>query len=79
LRHAKTGALKGSLEVFADTSKPLKVGIPNPHVATIGQADTDRSAGVSHQHSPARAEKVCHELKNKGVTAPCHASGVDSS
>ncbi|HEY0721252.1 MAG TPA: OmpA family protein [Gammaproteobacteria bacterium] len=71
--------VKGLLKVITDNSKALKLAFPNYYVSAIGHTDSDGKAEANQKLSVARAEKVCSELKAKGLTVPCKPSGVGSS
>jgi outer membrane protein OmpA-like peptidoglycan-associated protein len=71
--------VKGLLKVITDHSKTLKVAFPNYHVTAEGHTDADGNAAANQKLSLARANKVCSELKAKGLTVPCKAIGVGSS
>ena len=71
--------VKGLLKVLTDNSKALKVAFPKYHVTAIGHTDADGTAAANQKLSLARANKVCSELKAKGLSVPCTAVGVGSS
>jgi outer membrane protein OmpA-like peptidoglycan-associated protein len=71
--------VKGLLKVLTDHSSALKVAFPRYHVTAIGHTDADGNAAANQKLSLARANKVCSELKAKGLTVPCKAVGVGSS
>lgn len=71
--------IKGLLKVLTDHSNALKVAFPRYHVTAVGHTDADGSAAANQKLSIARANKVCSELKAKGLTVPCKAVGVGSS
>jgi len=71
--------IKGLLKVLTDNSNGLKVAFPSYYVTAIGHTDADGSAAGNQKLSLARANKVCSELKAKGLTVPCKAKGVGSS
>lgn len=71
--------IKGLLKVLTEHSKALKVAFPGYHVAAVGHTDADGTPAANQKLSLARANKVCGELKAKGLTVPCKAAGVGSS
>jgi len=71
--------IKGLLKVLTDNSKALKIAFPSYYVTAIGHTDADGTAATNQKLSLARANKVCSELKAKGLTVPCKAKGVGSS
>lgn len=71
--------IKGLLKVITDHSNALKVAFPRYHVVAVGHTDADGNAAGNQKLSLARANKVCSELKAKGLTVPCKAVGVGSS
>src|SRR5512146_2723391 len=71
--------VKGLLKVLTDNSSALKVAFPGYYVTAIGHTDADGTAAANQKLSLARANKVCSELKAKGLTVPCEAVGVGSS
>lgn len=71
--------IKGLLKVLTDQSNALKVAFPKYHVTAVGHTDADGSAAANQKLSMARANKVCSELKAKGLTVPCKPVGVGSS
>ncbi len=71
--------IKGLLKVLTNHSSALKVAFPNYHVTAVGHTDADGTAAANQKLSLARANKVCGELKAKGLTVPCKAVGVGSS
>lgn len=71
--------IKGLLKVLTDHSNALKVAFPKYHVTAVGHTDADGTAAANQKLSMARANKVCSELKAKGLTVPCKPVGVGSS
>jgi outer membrane protein OmpA-like peptidoglycan-associated protein len=71
--------IKGLLKVITDHSKTLKAAFPGYHVVAEGHTDADGTPAANEKLSLARAEKVCSQLKAKGLAVPCKASGVGSS
>jgi outer membrane protein OmpA-like peptidoglycan-associated protein len=71
--------VKGLLKVLTDQSSALKVAFPRYHVTAVGHTDADGNAAANQKLSLARANKVCSELKAKGLTVACKAVGVGSS
>jgi outer membrane protein OmpA-like peptidoglycan-associated protein len=71
--------IKGLLKVLTNHSNALKVAFPKYHVTAVGHTDADGSAAANQKLSMARANKVCSELKAKGLTVPCKPVGVGSS
>ena len=71
--------IKGLLKVLTDHSNALKVAFPKYHVTAVGHTDADGSAAANQKLSLARANKVCSELKAKGLTVPCKPVGVGAS
>ena len=71
--------IKGLLKVLTNYSNTLKVAFPSYHVTAVGHTDADGSAAANQKLSLARANKVCSELKAKGLTVPCEPVGVGSS
>lgn len=71
--------IKGLLKVLTHHSNALKVAFPRYHVTAVGHTDADGTAAGNQKLSLARANKVCSELKAKGLTVPCKAVGVGSS
>lgn len=71
--------IKGLLKVITNHSNALKVAFPSYHVTAVGHTDADGSAAANKKLSLARANKVCSELKAKGLTVPCKPVGVGSS
>jgi outer membrane protein OmpA-like peptidoglycan-associated protein len=70
--------VKGLLKVLTENSKGLKTAFPNLHVTAEGHTDADGSAQTNQKLSQARADKVCAELKAKGMKLPCVPGGVGS-
>jgi len=71
--------IKGLLKVLTEHSKALKVAFPGYHVTTVGHTDADGTPAANEKLSLARAQKVCSQLKAKGLSVPCKASGVGSA
>jgi outer membrane protein OmpA-like peptidoglycan-associated protein len=71
--------VKGLLKVLTDHSRTLKAAFPGYHVVAIGHTDTDGTPESNNKLSLARAQKVCSQLKAKGLTVACKATGVGSS
>ncbi|MBC8006486.1 MAG: OmpA family protein [Prolixibacteraceae bacterium] len=70
--------VKGLLKVLTEHSKRLKGAFPNLHVTAEGHTDSDGSAQTNQKLSLARANKVCAELKSKGMKLPCTPIGAGS-
>jgi outer membrane protein OmpA-like peptidoglycan-associated protein len=70
--------IKGLLKVLTNYSNTLKVAFPSYHVTAVGHTDADGTTEANQKLSMARANKVCSELKAKGMTVPCKAVGVGS-
>lgn len=71
--------IKGLLKVLTNYSGTLKVAFPSYRVTAVGHTDADGTAASNQKLSMARANKVCSELKAKGLTVPCEPVGVGSS
>jgi outer membrane protein OmpA-like peptidoglycan-associated protein len=71
--------IKGLLKVLTDHSNALKVAFPKYQVTAVGHTDADGTAAANQKLSLARANKVCSELKAKGLTVGCKPVGVGSS
>lgn len=71
--------IKGLLKVLTNYSGTLKVAFPSYRVTAVGHTDADGTAASNQKLSLARANKVCSELKAKGLTVPCEPVGVGSS
>jgi outer membrane protein OmpA-like peptidoglycan-associated protein len=71
--------VKGLLKVINDNSSTLKKAFPKLKVVSEGHTDSDGKAEANMKLSQARAEKVCSELKAKGMVLPCGATGVGAS
>lgn len=70
--------VKGLLKILTEHSKGLKTAFPHLHVAAEGHTDADGSAQSNQKLSLARANKVCAELKAKGMKLPCTPIGAGS-
>lgn len=71
--------IKGLLKVLTNYSSTLKVAFPSYRVTAVGHTDADGTAASNQKLSMARANKVCSELKAKGLTVRCEPVGVGSS
>lgn len=71
--------VKGLLKILTENSMGLKMVVPHLHVTAEGHTDADGSAETNQKLSLARANKVCTELKAKGMKLSCTPIGAGSA